>query len=247
MKRIIALFSVLFFFSHCTLDNGNPYDVEYTNYDLLYSYEGVNMRYVKLNVIDFFKQVALGAEYGTSAKVTKKWNSPMRLYLAGETHEVLTQELDDIIESINSLMEADFYIERVNDSIDSNFYVYLGQAEDYARRFPYTRELLETNDGLVTVLLNEKHQITKGEVFVDLYRTSLAEQRHLLREEITQGLGLLNDVPYYPTSIFYRDHSVITEFMRNDKEVIRLLYHPQMASGLNEEAVDIVARTIFGL
>ena len=106
---------------------------------------------------------------------------------------------------------------------------------------------METNDGLVTVRLNEKHQITKGEVFVDLYRTSLAEQRHLLREEITQGLGLLNDVPYYPTSIFYRDHSVITEFMRNDKEVIRLLYHPQMASGLNEEAVDIVARTIFGL
>ena len=60
MKRIIALFSVLFFFSHCTLDNGNPYDVEYTNYDLLYSYEGVNMRYVKLNVFDFLSRNRFG-------------------------------------------------------------------------------------------------------------------------------------------------------------------------------------------
>ena len=95
--------------------------------------------------------------------------------------------------------------------------------------------------------LNEKHEIIQGEVFVDLYRTSLAEQQHLLWEEITQGLGLLNDIPYYPQSIFYQNHSVITEYMQNDKEVIRLLYHPKMVSGLDEEAVDLVARTIFGL
>ena len=61
----------------------------------------------------------------------------------------------------------------------------------------------------------------------------------------TQGLGLLNDIPYYPQSIFYQNHSVITEYMQNDKEVIRLLYHPKMVSGLDEEAVDLVARTIF--
>jgi len=247
MKRLLILFSALFVFTACTLDNGNPPPIEYTDYDLLYNYEGVNMRYVKLNVIDFFKQVALGAEYGHSAQLTKKWNTPMRLYLAGETNAALEQELADIILSINALMEADFYIERVNDSLQSNFYVFLGDAQEYTKRFPHTTHLLESNLGLVTVHLNEKHQITNGEVFVDLNRTALAEQKHLLREEITQGLGLLNDIPYYPTSIFYKDHSVITEYMRNDKEVIRLLYHPKMVSGLNEEAVDVVARLIFGL
>lgn len=247
MKRITIVFSLLFFFSHCTLDNGNPYEVDYTSYDLLYSYEGVNMRYVKLNVIDFFKQVALGAEYGHTARLTKKWNTPMRLFLAGEENAVLEQELEDIIQSINALMEADFYIERVDDSLQSNFYVYLGDVRGFTERYPNSAQLLERNLGLVTVHLNNKHQITHGEVFVDLNRTALAEQKHLLREEITQGLGLLNDVPYYPTSIFYRDHSVTTDYMRNDKEVIRLLYHPKMISGLNEEAVDVITRSIFGL
>lgn len=171
----------------------------------------------------------------------------MRLYLAGEKNLALENELEQVIHSINALMEDDFYVERVMDSLDSNFYVYLGGKQGFIDRFPNNSSLVEDNQGLVTVHLNEKHEIIHGEVFVDLYRTSLAEQQHLLWEEITQGLGLLNDIPYYPQSIFYQNHSVITEYMRNDKEVIRLLYHPKMISGLDEEAVDLVARTIFGL
>ena len=46
---------------------------------------------------------------------------------------------------------------------------------------------------------------------------------------------------------FIKTIRFITEYMHNDKEVIRLLYHPKMISGLDEEAVDLVARTIFGL
>ena len=247
MKRIFILFLSSVTFSQCTLDNGNPPPIEYTDYDLLYSYEDVNMRYVKLHVIDFFKQIALGAEYGHTVKFTKKWNTPMRLYLAGEKNLALENELEQVIHSINALMEADFYVERVMDSLDSNFYVYLGGKQGFIDRFPNNSSLVEDNQGLVTVHLNEKHEIIQGEVFVDLYRTSLAEQQHLLWEEITQGLGLLNDIPYYPQSIFYQNHSVITEYMQNDKEVIRLLYHPKMVSGLDEEAADLVARTIFGL
>ena len=50
----------------------------------------------------------------------------MRLYLAGEKNLALENELEQVIHSINALMEADFYVERVMDSLDSNFYVYLG-------------------------------------------------------------------------------------------------------------------------
>ena len=32
--------------------------------------------------------------------------------------------------------EADFYIERVDDSLQSNFYVFLGDAQEYTKRFP---------------------------------------------------------------------------------------------------------------
>lgn len=75
-------------------------------------------------------------------------------------------------------------------------------------------------------------------MYVDLMRSTQAEARkHVLREEFTQALGLARDSNLYPASIFYRAWTTTTAYAPIDRDLIRLLYHPDVATGLSETQV----------
>jgi hypothetical protein len=50
-------------------------------------------------------------------------------------------------------------------------------------------------------------------------------KKHILREELTQSIGLLNDSMKYPNSIFYQGWTFPTEYTELDKEVIKRHYN----------------------
>ena len=50
-------------------------------------------------------------------------------------------------------------------------------------------------------------------------------QRSILREELTQSLGLCNDSWKCPNSMFYQGWSNNTEFSDLDEEIIQMLYN----------------------
>ena len=56
-------------------------------------------------------------------------------------------------------------------------------------------------------------------------RYTLNEKKHLLREEVTQSLGLFNDSWSYSNSIFYQGWTEVTEFSDLDKKIISKLYN----------------------
>jgi hypothetical protein len=61
-----------------------------------------------------------------------------------------------------------------------------------------------TNFGLFYAYWNGSYEIYKGSMYVDLERTPTPEaKRHLLREELTQALGLMNDIQQEPESLFH--------------------------------------------
>ena len=82
-------------------------------------------------------------------------------------------------------------------------------------------------------------------MYVDTERANAIEQRHLLREEFTQSLGLAKDSERYPSSIFQSDWTRTTSYTELDRELIRLLYHPDMVSGLDATAVEALIREIY--
>lgn len=82
-------------------------------------------------------------------------------------------------------------------------------------------------------------------MYVDTNRPAQRSQLHLLREELTQALGMAKDSDLYPNSIFNSNYSVdVTMYSDLDKAVIQMLYHPQMDVGLNEQQVDPILRDI---
>lgn len=188
----------------------------------------------EINVIDYFKKVALGFEFGTASSITRKWNSELKIYMGGEPNTVLSDELERIKSEINALVTDGFQLKIVNDSLQSNYYIFLGSGAQYAQLYPSQTRFVDSNWGLFSVFWNGQNQLTKGHMYIDVSRANLIEQKHLLPEELTQSLGLARDSQEYVESIFQSAWTTTNEYAEIDRDLIRLLYHPQMNIGLNE-------------
>ena len=196
-------------------------------------------------VVAYFKEIALGFEFGNVSAITRKWRSPMRVFVGGQKNDALYSELATVVNEINALVTDGFSIEMTGDSLRSNFYVFLGPGASYARLYPSQAALVDDNWGLFSVFWNGQNEINRGHMYVDSERPNPEAQKHLLREELTQSLGLARDASIYPLSIFLSDWSTTTAYADVDQELIRLLYHPKMRIGLDEDEVEALLEDIF--
>ena len=106
--------------------------------------------------------------------------------------------------------------------------------------YPDFRVTTGSNVGVFNIQY-EANVINKARIFVNTTVTNLGQQESLILEEITQSLGLGRDSPRIRNSIFFEtstDGGFATEYADIDKELIRLLYHPDMTVGLNENEVN---------
>ncbi|NJM26207.1 MAG: DUF2927 domain-containing protein [Bacteroidia bacterium] len=153
----------------------------------------------------YYKQIALGVEFGTGSGVVHKWETNLKIFVTGEPADYLLLELDKIIEEINALSGSGTKLERVSDEADANFEIFFGSGNDYAAIEPNAASYVAANWGLTWIYWNTSSVIYQGSMYVDIYRaTDMSAQKHLLREELTQSLGLLNDSYDYANSIFTR-------------------------------------------
>jgi hypothetical protein len=190
------------------------------------------------SVIEYFAEVALGFEFGGAPEVTRKWVTNMKIFVGGHKTPELMNELEDIVTEINSLATDGFSINIVTDSLQMNFYVFLGSGSAYASKYPSQSTLVAANWGLFTVYWDASDQIYQGNMYVDVDRANDLEEKHLLREELTQSLGLARDSQGYDDSIFQSAWTTTTEYAGIDRDLIRLLYHPEISTGLNKAQVE---------
>ncbi|NOU47522.1 MAG: DUF2927 domain-containing protein [Bacteroidales bacterium] len=206
--------------------------------------EDKSLNEYEIGVIDYFKDIALGFEYGDASNITRRWNTEMRVFIGGEPNAGLLTEFEKIRTEINALATNGFKVTVVNDSSQSNYYIFLGTGTKYAKIFPNESDYVNFNWGLFFVYYNGQNQFYSGHMFVDIMRANPMEQKHLLREEFTQSLGLAQDSPLYMESIFQSEWTATTNYAPIDMDLVRLLYHPKMSIGLNETRVDKVLREI---
>ena len=198
----------------------------------------------EIAVIDYFKDIALGFEFGNTSNITRKWNSEMKVFIGGEPSFELLAEFEKIRTEINELKTDGFNVTVVDDSLQSNYYIFFGSGTKYAEMFPDEANLVNSNWGLFYLLWNGQNQFYSGHMYVDIIRANSIEQKHLLREEFTQSLGFARDSQLYMESIFQSDWTTTIEYAPIDQDLIRLLYHPEMSVGLNELEVDNALREI---
>ena len=232
--KFLLLFSlfIVILISSCSKDDDDDILPEF----ILSEYE--------IDVIDYFKDIALGFEFGNTSNITRKWNSEMKVFIGGEPSFELLAEFEKIRTEINELKTDGFNVTVVDDSLQSNYYIFFGSGTKYAEMFPDEAYLVNSNWGLFYLLWNGQNQFYSGYMYVDIIRANSIEQKHLLREEFTQSLGFARDSQLYMESIFQSDWTTTIEYAPIDQDLIRLLYHPEMSVGLNELEVDNALREI---
>ena len=171
---------------------------------------------------DYFNSIAKQSEFNGPCPIAR-WTSNMKIYVEGRKPSYLINELDRIVGELNDIINP-IDIEIVDNKTESNYVIYLMSGKEYARIQPAAVNHIDRNWGLFYV--NSGREIKRGNMYVDLDRcTSITGQKHLLREELTQSLGLKNDTYDYPKSIFYQNWTETTDFAPIDRRLIDMLYN----------------------
>jgi hypothetical protein len=170
---------------------------------------------------EYFKEIALRSEFKGNRENVLKWSSDMKIFVDGDKKGYLITELNRIVKELNDIIDP-IDIKIVSSKQESNYVIYFGNYKNFENNYKiYYPNLLESNYGYFEVTPNNS-----GLMYVDITRTSTIDgQKHLLREELTQSLGLLNDSYKYPESIFYQGWTTTTEFAPIDRELIDMLYN----------------------
>lgn len=192
----------------------------------------------------YFFEIALGFENGSATLATRKWKEEMKIFVGGNPTPEILDELERVRLELNNLVTDGFSISIVEDSTASNFYAFFGSPQAFAKIFPKSANAVQNNLGTFYVDY-ENHYINSGRMFIDMSRNkNLTFQKHFTREELTQSLGLGQDSPRFMTSIFQSRPSSTTEFSKLDRDVISLLYHPEMKVGLSTETLNFTINKI---
>lgn len=168
---------------------------------------------------EYFREIALGSEWGGTRETPWRQREDLHIFVQGQMSSELEGELTRIVIELNSLIEP-IEIKVVPTQAAANYVIFLGPWKDFWNSWPEVNgERLEHNWGYFQVRRGW------GLMYVDTYRANIGEQKHLLREELTQSLGLFNDSPKYRESIFYAGWTTTTEYSDLDRELIQMLYN----------------------
>lgn len=177
------------------------------------------------SVKNYYKKIVFGNEFDlTDTTGEYRWKKDVKIFVMGEKSPELINELFKIVAELNSLIDP-IEIEVVDTKEQSNVVVIFGSKQDYINYDRSVEQYVKHNEGLFCVY-NRGKDLYVGSMYVNVKggRTS-NEMKHLLREELTQLLGLFNDSYLYRKSIFYQGWTDTTEYTEIDKELIKMLYN----------------------
>lgn len=177
------------------------------------------------SVKNYYKKIVFGNEFDPkNTEGEYRWKKDVKIFVMGEKSTELMNELSKIVDELNSLINP-IEIEVVNTKEESNVVVIFGSKQDYINYDRSVEQYVKHNEGLFSPYHKGK-ELYVGSMYVNVKGNLTDNQkRHLLREELTQLLGLFNDSYLYQNSIFYQGWTDTTEYSEIDKELIKMLYN----------------------
>jgi len=185
--------------------------------------------------LDYFLDISLRSEYGPSDEHIKKWMQPIRIMVHGAPTPEDLVALQTTIAELN-VMTGDVFSPGLA-APGANYDIYFIPEADFVQ---YDPGYVPTNFGFCQVWWNGAFHIISAVVLVSSDQITQQDRSHLIREELTQSLGLLNDSMLYPDSIFYQGFTEISAYSAMDVDLIRTLYRPDVLPGMTRNQATAV-------
>ena len=181
--------------------------------------------------LDYFLEIALGVEFGGATPVIRKWSKDLAIQVHGNPTRDDLNTLAQVISELNELVGG-IGLELVQDS--ANVQIHFVPESEFPSILP---GYVPGNTGFFWVWWRGS-EIYKAIVLISSDESVSQEVRsHLIREELTQALGLMRDSYSYPDSIFYAPWTTVTEYSDIDRAVIRILYFDDVVAGMTRDDV----------
>lgn len=187
--------------------------------------------------INYFLEVALGSEFGSRDAIIRKWSGSVRIRVNGTPTSEDLRSLNAVISDINGLAQG---IHLQLDSNNPNIELYFAPKSQFSRIDPNYQPV---NLGYFWSGWNQ-NTLNRATVLISTTGVTQTERSHLIREELTQSLGLMRDSYRYPDSIFYQGWTDPTQFSAIDKVLIQMLYRPEVRAGMTRSQVVSALREI---
>lgn len=157
-------------------------------------------------VLAWAATVILGPEYGGDGKVCSRWVKAPTLSVFGGTDEERAV-VADTVKQINAVL-ADTPLKGIKPlgpgDERADIRVYFAPLADFPKLADrHAFKYVEGNWGYFWTFWNGRREIDRAYVLLASDKLAGKRLRHFALEEITQCLGLMNDSPAFPDSIFY--------------------------------------------
>ncbi|NDJ17961.1 DUF2927 domain-containing protein [Myxacorys almedinensis] len=190
--------------------------------------------------INYFMEIALGSEYGAGANPKiRKWQGDVRVQYFGTPTPADLSTLNTVIDELNALTGGAIRLQLVQNNPNITMYfVPESQFRSYEPRY------VPTNFGFFATSWDATGRIYKANVLINSRDVTQKERSHLIREELTQSLGLMRDSERYSNSMFYQPWTDVTQYADIDKALIQMLYNPSIQTGMTKAEVLSTMRTL---
>ena len=181
--------------------------------------------------IAYLTEIGFGVEYGSSSTVLHKWTTDVNLRMYGSPTPTDVATLTQVVTELNELIRG---IELTLNDGPADVEVHFVPESQFQSIEPHYQPV---NYGFFRVWWDHGGTMEgpwRGRILVASEGITQQERSHLIREEITQSLGLFRDSWRNPDSIFYQGWSATGEYASIDGPTIRLLYQPQLLPGMTK-------------
>ena len=196
--------------------------------------------------IDYFLNIAMGSEYGGATPHIRKWATDLHIEIHGTPTTQDIASLETVVDELNGLIDPiDLKILNEGPRHDglnvesglapetANVNIHFVPHTDFAHYVPHYEP---GNLGYAWIWW-QNDTIYDATILVSSTGINQTERSHLIREELTQSLGLLRDSYDYEDSIFFQLWTTTTQYSALDEALIRMLYSPQIQPGMTRQAV----------
>lgn len=174
----------------------------------------------------FIKVVCYGEFIGIERKLIKYRDGSTVSYMIHDFYLPEDErQLDRVISELESLTGLTFV--QVYDKYTSNIDIYYNTQDQFPLILSHYRS---GNAGFFSVSSDAYQNIYSSTILIDKEK-SLSVRNHLLREELTQSLGMINDLGDIRESIFYSGWTATNSYHVSDKSIISTLYTSGIPSG----------------
>ena len=186
--------------------------------------------------MDYFSAIALSSEYGEGGGDIKKWTTDVRIAVHGDPSKQDLATLDDVLADLNALIGP---IELAIVSSGANANIYFAPESEFTS---IAQEYIPVNMGFFWTWWDGEGTITETRILVSTTDITQTERDHIIREELTQCLGLMNDSYAYEDSVFYQGWTSTMEYTSIDEDLVEMLYLPEVKPGMGAESVMAILR-----